>query len=174
MPNARLERLILDRLATPIGDLLVASDDAGVLRAVDWHDYEPRMRRLMARHYGEVVYEPGRAPGATRDALGAYFGGEIGALAGLAWRTNGTAFQRTVWTALCDIPAGTTLSYAALAATIGAPKAVRAVGLANGANPIGVVAPCHRVIGSNGDLTGYGGGLHRKRWLLVHEGAFPG
>ena len=84
-------------------------------------------------------------------------------------KTAGTDFQREVWRALRGIPCGTTLSYGELARRIGRPNAVRAVGLANGANPIGVVVPCHRVIGSNGSLTGYGGGIERKRWLLDHE-----
>ena len=84
---------------------------------------------------------------------------------------RGTPFQRAVWAALRRIPAGETLSYGQLAAQIGKPKAVRAVGLANGSNPVGVVVPCHRVIGADGSLTGYGGGLPRKLWLLEHEGA---
>jgi methylated-DNA-[protein]-cysteine S-methyltransferase len=89
------------------------------------------------------------------------------------WRASGTAFQLKVWETLCSIPAGETLSYAGLAERIGRPSAVRAVGLANGANPVAVVVPCHRVIGSNGSLTGYGGGLPRKRWLLDLEGVTP-
>lgn len=84
---------------------------------------------------------------------------------------RGTAFQRKVWESLCAIPAGETISYAILAERIGRPTAVRAVGLANGANPVALFVPCHRVIGANGSLTGYGGGLPRKRWLLEHEGA---
>ena len=86
-------------------------------------------------------------------------------------KTGGTAFQKAVWAALRAIPAGETRSYSQLAAAIGSPKAVRAAGLANGQNPIAVVVPCHRVIGANGTLTGYAGGLERKRWLLAHEGA---
>ena len=85
-------------------------------------------------------------------------------------RPIGTPFQRAVWRALREIPCGETRSYGEIARRIGRPKAVRAVGLANGANPIGIVVPCHRVIGSNGTLTGYGGGIERKRWLLAHEG----
>ena len=98
----------------------------------------------------------------------------IGMVAAIAWATAGTPFQRSVWAALVEIPAGETVSYAALARRIGRPAAVRAVGLANGANPVGIVVPCHRVIGSNGALTGYGGGLPRKAWLLRHEGVLPG
>ena len=95
----------------------------------------------------------------------------FGCLAGIEWRTAGTPFQRRVWTGLTTIPPGETLSYGALAAKLGCPRSVRAVGTANGANPISVVVPCHRVIGADGSLTGYGGGLERKRWLLNHEGA---
>jgi methylated-DNA-[protein]-cysteine S-methyltransferase len=171
MPRTPPERFTLERFATPIGAALIVTDADGALRAVDWEDHEDRMVRLLARHYGRVDLAPGLSPEPVGAAFSAYFAGETRALEGLSWRTNGTAFQRTVWAALCDIPAGETLSYAALAAKIGAPKAVRAVGLANGANPVGVVVPCHRVIGANGALTGYGGGLPRKRWLLQHEGA---
>jgi methylated-DNA-[protein]-cysteine S-methyltransferase len=100
-----------------------------------------------------------------------YFEGDLGALDGIAWRTGGTPFQRKVWQALTAIRPGETRNYGALAATIRCPSAVRAVGAANGANPISVVVPCHRVIGADGSLTGYGGGVARKRWLLLHEGA---
>ena len=92
-------------------------------------------------------------------------------LAAIEWRVAGTPFQQKVWNALPKIPAGTTLSYGALAAKLKMPKAVRAVGHANGSNPISVVLPCHRLIGANGSLVKYGGGLQRKRWLLQHEGA---
>nr|QQZ49293.1 methylated-DNA--[protein]-cysteine S-methyltransferase [Phenylobacterium glaciei] len=95
----------------------------------------------------------------------------MGAFDGVAWATNGTDFQRKVWDALCTIPAGETLSYKGLAERIGKPSAMRAVGLANGSNPVAIVVPCHRVIGANRSLTGYGGGLPRKKWLLSHEGA---
>ena len=165
------ERLFLDRLATPIGEALLVTDEDGVLRAFDWSDHEDRLRRLMRRYYGDVPLMPGSAPPATRRAVQAYFAGQRDALDGLAWRTAGTDFQRRVWRALAEIPVGVTVSYRDLAARIGKPTAVRAVGLANGANPIGVVVPCHRVIGADGSLTGYGGGLDRKRWLLNHEGA---
>ena len=99
------------------------------------------------------------------------FEGDVECLAAVEWRTAGTPFQRSVWAALTTIAPGKTLSYSALAANLGYPQSVRAVGLANGANPISVVVPCHRVIGADGSLTGYGGGIERKRWLLNHEGA---
>jgi methylated-DNA-[protein]-cysteine S-methyltransferase len=107
----------------------------------------------------------------VRDGLSRYFAGEVTTIEVIPVATAGTAFQRDVWAALRKIPPGTTLSYGALARTIGRPRSVRAVGLANGANPIGIIVPCHRVIGADGSLTGYGGGIERKRWLLAHEGA---
>ncbi len=100
-----------------------------------------------------------------------YFKGDLDRLAAIEWRVAGTPFQQKVWNALPRIPAGTTLSYGALAAKLKMPNAVRAVGHANGSNPISVVLPCHRLIGANGSLVKYGGGLERKRWLLQHEGA---
>ncbi|WP_374576073.1 methylated-DNA--[protein]-cysteine S-methyltransferase [Phenylobacterium sp.] len=172
MNGKRPETLTLDRMATPIGEAVIATDAEGVLCAVDWEDYfEARMRRLLERHHRGANISTGRAPAAVRAAFEAYFAGRIDALDDLAWRTNGTAFQQAVWAALCEIPAGETRSYSALAARVGRPAAVRAVGLANGSNPISLVVPCHRVIGADGSLTGYGGGLERKRWLLAHEGA---
>ena len=165
------ERLWLDRLATPIGVALIVTDDAGCLRAFDWEDKEPSMVRLLRRHYGSLAPQPGAAPAEMLRRLRRYFEGDIGCLGGIAWRTGGTPFQRAVWTALTTIAPGETLSYGALAAKLGFPRAIRAVGAANGANPISVVVPCHRVIGADGSLTGYGGGLERKRWLLGHERA---
>jgi len=165
------EMLTLDRFPTPIGEAVVVTDANGVICAMDWSDYEARMRRLLSRHHPGAGLVDGRAPAVVRAAFEAYFAGAIDALRPLAWRTNGTPFQRTVWSALCEIPAGETLSYSGLASRIGKPAAVRAVGLANGSNPISLVVPCHRVIGANGTLTGYGGGLARKQWLLAHEGA---
>jgi len=169
--NARLaETFFLDRLKTPIGIALLVSDANGVLRALDWEDYESRMRELLRRHYGAVELTAAKSPAATRTALAGYFRGDIGLLKTIKWRVAGTPFQRKVWSALAKIPAGTTMTYGALAAKLDAPKAMRAVGHANGANPISVVVPCHRLIGASGSLVKYGGGLERKRWLLKHEG----
>ena len=162
-------RLRLDRVASPIGLILLASDDEGALRALDFEDYDARMQTLLRRHYGVVELRDGAAPIEARRALEAYFGGDIEALAVVGVATGGSPFQREVWAALRQIPAGATTSYGELATRLGRPGASRAVGLANGANPIGIVVPCHRVIGANGALTGYGGGLPRKRWLLDHE-----
>jgi len=166
----------IDRLATPIGELIVIADGDGALRTIDWTDHEKRMKLLLDRYYGQsrkgghYTLTPKRDPGGLTSAMRRYFKGEIGVLQDLAVATSGTAFQTSVWKALRKIKDGTTISYAELASRIGKPKAVRAAGLANGQNPISIVVPCHRVIGSNGSLTGYGGGLHRKQWLLAHEG----
>jgi methylated-DNA-[protein]-cysteine S-methyltransferase len=171
MTNKPPDRLFLDRLATPIGEALLVTDPAGCLRAFDWADREPSMARLLRLHYGPVYLQAGAAPAEVTRRLRRYFDGELDGLGAIVWCTGGTEFQRAVWRALTSIPPGETLSYGALAARLGCPKAVRAVGLANGSNPISVVVPCHRVIGSDGALTGYGGGLPRKRWLLRHERA---
>lgn len=167
----RPARLFLDRAPSPIGELLIVTDETGVLRAVDFHDYEHRLHRLLGLHYGAPRVEAGAAPAATRDAFVRYFAGAFDALTALAWTTGGTPFQQSVWRALCDIPVGRTITYAELARRVGRPAAVRAVGHANGSNPLSIVAPCHRVVGANGALTGYAGGLDRKRWLLAHEAA---
>jgi methylated-DNA-[protein]-cysteine S-methyltransferase len=160
----------LDRLETPIGTALLVTDGEGVLRALDWDDYEPRMRQLLRLQCGNVALQDGRSPRDIRAALSGYFNGDLACLSAIKWRVAGTPFQHKVWTALPEIPAGTTMSYGALAAQLGMPKAVRAVGHANGSNPLSVVVPCHRLIGANGSLVKYGGGLVRKRWLLEHEG----
>jgi methylated-DNA-[protein]-cysteine S-methyltransferase len=166
--------LLLEHLPTPIGEMLLVTDDRERLRALDWKDHEERMRRLLRLHYGSSwSLRPGSSPG-VRAALEAYFAGEIGAIDRVRVETAGTPFQREVWAALRRIPAGDTMSYGGLAARIGRRSAVRAVGLANGANPVGIVVPCHRVIGADATLTGYGGGLERKRWLLKHEGVTVG
>ena len=165
------ERLILDTIESPIGPILLATDEDGVLRGLVFADGEEDLHRLLRLHYGDIDLEHGVSPAAVRANLAAYFAGDLAALGRIPWDTGGTPFQRSVWTALADIPAGTTMTYGALAAEIGAPRDVRAVGHANGANPISVVVPCHRLIGANGTITGYGGGLHRKQWLLRHEGA---
>ena len=150
--------------------VLVVSDGEN-LRALDFEDFEARMRKLLARHYGEVSLQPARNPGGASRAVDDYFAGDFKALDAFPVADNGTAFQRLIWRQLRDIPAGSTSSYGALAARIGKPSASRAVGLANGANPISIAVPCHRLVGADGSLTGYAGGLARKRWLLLHEGA---
>jgi methylated-DNA-[protein]-cysteine S-methyltransferase len=161
----------LERIETPTGPVLIVTDEAQRLRAVEWEDHELRFKKLLQRHYGTngVELRPAAQPSAARLALLAYFAGDLHAVDDLDTATNGTEFQRIVWDALRRIPAGQTLSYGALAAEIGRPTAARAVGLANGSNPIPIVVPCHRVIGADRSLTGFGGGIERKRWLLAHE-----
>lgn len=163
----------LSRLSTPIGTLLAATDDQGRLRVLDWESHLGRMHALMRRFYGAdgARLVEAAAAGPVIDTLSAYFAGDLSVLDAIPVESPGTPFQREVWRALREIPAGETWSYARLAAHVGRPRAARAVGAANGVNPIGVVVPCHRVIGADGSLTGYGGGLDRKQWLLRHESA---
>jgi methylated-DNA-[protein]-cysteine S-methyltransferase len=163
--------LFLDRIDTAIGELILVADREGSLRAIDWLDYETRMLRLLQRQYGKnrFVLVARKNPNDLSDRLRRYFAGDVTAIDDLPVAAIGTPFQREVWRALRGIPVGTTCSYGEIAQRIGRPRAVRAVGMANGSNPIGIVVPCHRVIGANGLLTGYGGGMERKRWLLNHE-----
>ena len=160
--------LYIDRVPSPIGTLLLVWEHEW-LRVLDFGDHEERFERSLRTHCGAYRLVTERAPATLRTPIEAYFDGDIGAIDTIAVKTNGTPFQQQVWSALRDIPAGSTTSYGKLAARIGRSGASRAVGLANGSNPIGLVVPCHRVIGANGALTGYGGGLDRKRWLLDHE-----
>jgi len=176
MPEHLLpEILFRDQLETPIGTMLLITDKQARLRALDWREYEDRMLRLL-RLYGkkekrEYELQSGSLPAAIHEALKAYFTGDFALINTIPVYTTGTVFQQAVWQALRHIPVGTTLSYGALAKKLERPKTVRAVGTANGANPVGIVIPCHRVIGMDGAMTGYGGGLERKRWLLAHENA---
>jgi methylated-DNA-[protein]-cysteine S-methyltransferase len=164
-------KLFLDRIETPIGEMLLTTDADGKVRSLDWNDYEPRMSTLLDRYYGKGRYtlEPAQNTQALRDIMKRYFAGDVTAIDEIPTEATGTAFQKSVWTELRNIPVGTSISYGTLAKRIQRPKAVRAVGLANGSNPIGLIVPCRRVIGANGSLTGYGGGLPRKKWLLEHE-----
>jgi len=164
-------RLFLDRMKTPLGELILLSDELGNLRAVEWTDHEDRMRRLLSRQYRstQITMETCHNPFDLTSALESYFAGDMESIQSLPVLTAGTAFQQIVWQSLRSIPTGKTESYGSLAKKLGMAAAVRAVGLANGANPISIVVPCHRVIGSDGSLTGYGGGIERKRWLLEHE-----
>ena len=160
--------------ASPLGTLHLVFDDEEALHALDFDDYVDRLDALLRRYHGAATtLRKAALPRNFAAALDAYFAGDLAAIEGLATAAVGTPFQRQVWTALRDIPAGSTTSYGALAARLGQPGAARAVGLANGANPIAIVVPCHRVIGADGSLTGYGGGIARKQWLLEHEGVRP-
>ncbi|MBO9560547.1 MAG: methylated-DNA--[protein]-cysteine S-methyltransferase [Caulobacter sp.] len=167
----RPEILTLTVLPTPIGEIDVVTDADGRLRVLEFHDQPQRLARALRLHHRGQTVETGATPSAVREGLAAYFDGELAALKRVPWTIGGTAFQHRMWTALVEIPPGQTSTYAGLAERLGRPAAVRAVGAANGANPIAVVVPCHRLIAADGALTGYGGGVERKRWLLAHEGA---
>jgi methylated-DNA-[protein]-cysteine S-methyltransferase len=150
---------------SPVGDLLLLADDYG-LRGL----YMPHPRHGPARAAGR----PADAPfAAVREQLDAYFAGELDAF-DLRLAPQGTPFQLRVWDQLRQIPFGETVSYGELADRLDSPRAVRAVGLANGRNPISIVIPCHRVIGADGSLVGFGAGIERKRWLLDHEAIASG
>jgi methylated-DNA-[protein]-cysteine S-methyltransferase len=159
----------LTTIDSPVGKLTVAARGRGVC-LVHFGAATPRLRATLASWYPGAAIAPAKDPGGAVDVLRRYFDGDLQSLDEIEVDLHGTPFQRSVWTALRSVRAGTTLSYAQLAGRVGAPAAVRAVGAANGANPVAVILPCHRIIGSNGSLTGYGGGLERKRWLLDHEG----
>jgi methylated-DNA-[protein]-cysteine S-methyltransferase len=161
-----------ESFATPTGPMLLLTDAEQRVCAADWQDKELRMTILLQRYYAgrSIRMREVSRPSPIRRALLAYFDGELAALDPLSVAMPGTDFQRMVWSALREIPVGQAISYSTLAQRIGRPNACRAVGLANGANPVSIIVPCHRVIGANASLTGYGGGLERKRWLLAHEG----
>ena len=159
----------IDVVQSPIGPLTLGAR-AERICLLHFGGDGPAIDATLERWYpGEVRDRRALTP--ARDLLSRYFAGEHGVIDTVAVELNGTPFQKRVWQALRRIPHGSTLSYAELARRIGEPAAVRAVGAANGANPVALIVPCHRVIGSNGTLTGYGGGLDRKEWLLNHEHA---
>ncbi|MEO8182037.1 MAG: methylated-DNA--[protein]-cysteine S-methyltransferase [Deltaproteobacteria bacterium] len=171
--STKLLEFEYDEIDTPLGRLTLVADQSGRLRLVGWHEGHERMDRALRAYAGGPRYalRRGDNPHGFSAALRAYFSGQLDAIDSLSVCGEGSEFQRRVWSALREIPCGATWSYSELARHIGNAAAVRAVGLANGANPVGIVVPCHRVIGANGTLTGYGGGLERKRWLLQHERA---
>lgn len=147
-------------LTSPIGTLTLAFDDRGIVRVAFEDDQDPV--------HGDPL-PSGNAPWQLASRFRRYFGGVLGALDPLPASLKGTPFQLKVWGAVRNIEPGTTLSYGELARRLGQVRGARAVGSANGANPVPLVVPCHRVIGADGSLVGYGGGLARKRWLLAHE-----
>jgi methylated-DNA-[protein]-cysteine S-methyltransferase len=160
------------QIDTPIGRLTLAASERGLCSI----DFEGKSNNAEAGSRAEDLRPDADSERNLRRAEAAllsYFAGEMAALDGIPLDFSGTPFQRKVWTALRRIPAGKTCAYSDIAREIGNPRAVRAVGTANGANPIPIIVPCHRVIGADGSLTGYGGGLDRKEWLLRHEGVVP-
>ncbi len=164
--------LLEDKIATPLGPLWVICDEAFNLRAVEWEEHSDRMEQLLDIHYRSTGYQrrASRDPGGLSTKLRDYFDGDLAVINTLPSATAGTPFQREVWQALRNIPCGQVMHYGELARLLGRPGAARAVGAANGSNPVSIVVPCHRVIGSNGTMTGYAGGVTRKEWLLRHEG----
>jgi methylated-DNA-[protein]-cysteine S-methyltransferase len=176
-----LPRLVGATIDTPIGPLLAIATGAGLcglpflggdasVSAVDRsrHRFDARLRRWFSP--GDIVEDGSDAVlTQTRHWIEAYFDGRRPPVTLPRLDLRGAAFELKVWAALLDIPVGATTSYGAVARCVGTPKAARAVGLANGANPVPIIVPCHRVIGASGTLTGYGGGLERKAWLLAHE-----
>ncbi len=165
------QTLTRGHIDTPTGEMFAIVGDDGRLCVLEWSDKEARGMELLRRGHGAVSLKSGAVPADIVAALKAYFDGNFGAAAKLPVNPAGTPFQLEAWSALRRIPPGETRSYSEQASSIGRPAATRAIGLANGANPIAIVVPCHRVIGADGSLTGFGGGLERKRWLLAHEGA---
>jgi len=155
--------------ASPVGRITLAVRD-GCLCALDFTEKWSRRRAALEKRFGQVEFRTATDPAGVVSRLERYFAGDLGALASIRVDPGGTAFQRKVWSALRKVPPGRTASYGDLARGIGAAGAARAVGAANGSNPIAIVIPCHRVIGADGSLTGYAGGVKRKQWLLRHEG----
>jgi methylated-DNA-[protein]-cysteine S-methyltransferase len=166
-------KVFLSHLESPLGTMLLVTDGQQSVRALDFEDHKARLHRGLREHYGQVDSTDIQAPVEIANAIGRYFAGELDALDLLRTQTAGSELQRSVWSALRRISAGTTTTYGKLAKELGFsdPRAAIDVGAANGANPIAIIVPCHRVIASNGDLKGYAWGLHRKRWLLEHEKA---
>jgi len=162
-------RLLTDEIPCAIGTLVIAARD-GRLCGLDYDECRHRMLASLAARYGTVELRPASDPFGVSGRIRAYLGGDLDAIDTVRVETGGTAFQRRVWAALRRIPAGATVTYADLARRVARPTAARAVGAINGRNPVAIVVPCHRVIGKDACLTGYAGGLWRKRWLLSHEG----
>ncbi|ENU0752856.1 TPA: methylated-DNA--[protein]-cysteine S-methyltransferase [Klebsiella michiganensis] len=164
--------LLQDKIDTPQGPLWVICDEQFNLRAVEWDQHRDRMEQLLDVHYRREGYQrvDSRNPGNLSRKLSDYFAGDLAVIDTLPTATGGTPFQREVWQTLRTIPCGQVMHYGQLAEALGRPGAARAVGAANGSNPVSIVVPCHRVIGRNGTMTGYAGGVQRKEWLLRHEG----
>jgi methylated-DNA-[protein]-cysteine S-methyltransferase len=158
----------IGRLDSPIGEVEVAVRDGRVC-LLKFEQGWDRAQASLERRFPGAGSRPSEDPAGAVSAMERYFGGDLSALDGIEVDVDGTPFQERVWDALCDVPAGATTSYASIAEDIGSPRAVRAVGSAVGANPVGIVIPCHRIVRTGGGLGGYGGGIERKVWLLDHE-----
>lgn len=161
--------LFIDKITSPIGTILLVANET-YLCALDYQDYEQRMMKLLRRRFEDIQFKATDDPCGFSSRLRAYLAGDVCCLDDLPVNPGGTPFQQQVWTALRSIPPGTVMTYGELAKRLKRPTAYRAVGMTNALNPIAIVIPCHRLIGADGSLTGYAGGLERKRWLLEHEG----
>jgi methylated-DNA-[protein]-cysteine S-methyltransferase len=162
--------IVADEVESPIGKVIFAVRD-GKICALGFEEHWPTLEKGLERRLGGVELVRRNDPEGFSERLRAYFRGDVATIDSIPVDPAGTPFQLQVWSALREIPCGRTLSYGELARVIGKPESVRAVGAANGQNPISIVVPCHRVIGADGKLIGYGGGIERKRWLLAHEKA---
>ena len=165
--------LLTDTIDSEIGPIVIVTDAHAVV-ALDFADCEARMMELLSRRFEDVTLRAQPDPLGAAGRIEAYLAGDLHALDEIKVSPGGTEFQQTVWLALRQIPTGTARTYGQLAEVIGRPAAPRAVGHANSLNPVALVIPCHRLVGSDASLTGYAGGLERKRWLLRHEGALIG
>jgi methylated-DNA-[protein]-cysteine S-methyltransferase len=163
-----MDRIALATIDSPVGRLTIAARGRKV-SLVHFGADTDRVQSVLKAWYPGSTTESAADPGGAASVLRRYFDGDLESLDEIQVELHGTPFQQRVWMALRTVKAGTTLSYSELAERVGSPSAIRAVGAANGANPVAIVLPCHRIIGRNGSLTGYGGGLERKHWLLQHE-----
>lgn len=161
---------LTDRIETPIGDMTLVARD-GVLLLLQFQDSKDKVAREVRVRFGEAELQPASNPFGLSDIIRDYFAGNLHAIDALLTDGGGSDFEKDVWRELRKIPVGATASYGDIAKMLGDINLSRAVGIANARNPVAVVVPCHRVIGSDGTLTGYGGGIARKEWLLRHEGA---
>jgi len=164
-------RLFVERIKTPIGAALITHDGKRLCN-LEFEDRKERRAQELAHHFPDATLERTRERSKFADALARYFKGEVRAIDKLPVAPMGTEFQQRAWAALRRIPTGKTRGYGEQAAALGSPNAARAVGRANGLNPISIVVPCHRLVGADGSLIHYGGGLERKRWLIDHEARF--
>ncbi|MEN9221485.1 MAG: methylated-DNA--[protein]-cysteine S-methyltransferase [Thermostichus sp. BF3_bins_97] len=160
---------LTDGIPTALKADLILVSDGEALVALEFSPYEKRLQERLEKRFGSGEWIPRANPREVREAVRAYFAGEWDPIRALPVNPGGTPFQQQVWQALRGIPTGEVRTYGELATQLGHPNAARAVGRANALNPIAIVIPCHRVIGAGWDLTGYAGGLERKRWLLAHE-----
>ncbi len=161
-------KLTSSRYHSPIGEIITFYYD-NILCHLDFTDCKPRWERLLRRRFSKLILEEVEIDREIKERLEAYFAKDPSAFDGIVMDTGGTEFQQCVWKALREVPFGKTETYSSMAEKIGKPKAIRAMAAANALNPISIIIPCHRIIGKDGSLTGYGGGLPRKKALLSHE-----